>query len=403
MKIVKRKDKASPSYWEERLIKPRYRKGNDIYELSNWYAVMCRDRDQRKLCLQTGDKKQAAERARDAYCLLRLEGWCAVMEKFGCGRKKVERKRDLLTVQDFLKKVEKSQLLSPRTFGVYRQAILQIMGEQLSLTAEEVRKNPLGRLSGKLLEDWKNESLRKKLSNGTNRGAAITTINTLIRNAKSLFSERMRKAIGMEKLHSPFDGLKPFKEESKRYVTKFSARDMMVDANRELKKDRPEEYKFFLLAIGCGLRRNEIDKMLWEQIDLEAGRVSIYQTPIFTPKPGAQASVPISPYIVKELAEFKKVANGQFVIESKGRAKEYRCDSISKKLNGWLHGKGIREQKPSHTLRKEYGSEICRKHGIYTASLALRHSSIATTVQHYADKTLQVTPGFVEEAAKKME
>jgi hypothetical protein len=49
---------------------------------------------------------------------------------------------------------------------------------------------------------------------------------------------------------------------------------------------------------------------------------------------------------------------------------------------------------PLHTLRKEFGSQMCAKHGIYAASRALRHGDIAITSQHYLDRRRRATVGL---------
>jgi hypothetical protein len=47
--------------------------------------------------------------------------------------------------------------------------------------------------------------------------------------------------------------------------------------------------------------------------------------------------------------------------------------------------------KPLHELRKEFGSQVCAKYGIYAASRMLRHADIRVTAQHYLD-TKERTP-----------
>jgi hypothetical protein len=37
---------------------------------------------------------------------------------------------------------------------------------------------------------------------------------------------------------------------------------------------------------------------------------------------------------------------------------------------------------------------VCARHGIYAASLALRHADIAITSQHYLDKRQRATAGL---------
>lgn len=41
--------------------------------------------------------------------------------------------------------------------------------------------------------------------------------------------------------------------------------------------------------------------------------------------------------------------------------------------------------KPLHELRKEFGSQVCAKYGIYAASRMLRHADIRVTAEHYLD------------------
>ena len=72
----------------------------------------------------------------------------------------------------------------------------------------------------------------------------------------------------------------------------------------------------------------------------------------------------------------------------------YRCDKAFDGLINWLREKGIDAQKPIHELRKEFGSSIVNEHGIDAASRALRHTDIAITARHYADKKRRVTSGF---------
>jgi hypothetical protein len=91
---------------------------------------------------------------------------------------------------------------------------------------------------------------------------------------------------------------------------------------------------------------------------------------------------------------------GDFVIESavparpQGTYPHYRCQRDFDALGNWLRSHGVASNRPLHTLRKEYGSQICAKHGIYAASHALRHADIAITSQHYLDKRQRATVGL---------
>jgi integrase len=51
----------------------------------------------------------------------------------------------------------------------------------------------------------------------------------------------------------------------------------------------------------------------------------------------------------------------------------------------WLRKNGVKANKPLHTLRKEFGSQVCAAHGVHAASRQLRHADIAITSAFYTD------------------
>jgi integrase len=69
----------------------------------------------------------------------------------------------------------------------------------------------------------------------------------------------------------------------------------------------------------------------------------------------------------------------------------YRALADFDALTAWLRAKGVTAIKPLHELRKEFGSQLCAKYGIYAASRMLRHADIRVTAQHYLD-TKERTP-----------
>jgi hypothetical protein len=72
----------------------------------------------------------------------------------------------------------------------------------------------------------------------------------------------------------------------------------------------------------------------------------------------------------------------------------YRCQEHFAFLIAWLRKHGIDNNKPLHTLRKEFGSQVCNAHGIYSASRALRHADIAVTSSYYTDASARGTVGL---------
>jgi hypothetical protein len=66
-----------------------------------------------------------------------------------------------------------------------------------------------------------------------------------------------------------------FSRESMRYQSKLDPAGLVRCAILEL---ADEPLKVFLLAIGAGLRRGEIDKLLWRQVDFTRGVIRVEVT-----------------------------------------------------------------------------------------------------------------------------
>ena len=72
----------------------------------------------------------------------------------------------------------------------------------------------------------------------------------------------------------------------------------------------------------------------------------------------------------------------------------YRACRAHDELIQWLHSKGITARNPLHSLRKEFGSIVCHKAGVYVPSRLLRHASITMTASVYTDDRGRVTSGL---------
>lgn len=110
--------------------------------------------------------------------------------------------------------------------------------------------------------------------------------------------------------------------------------------------------------------------------------------------------VDVDEEVLAELREILKPDASTFVLLSKRDPRPnrtgqyYRCEQTFDRLTEWLRGQGVTSQKPIHELRKEFGSLVNQKHGIYAASRALRHSDITTSVRHYVASRGRVTAGM---------
>jgi integrase len=162
-----------------------------------------------------------------------------------------------------------------------------------------------------------------------------------------------------------------------------------------------EQLKMFLLATMVGLRRNEIDKLQWSAFRWNAGVIRIEMTEHFTPKTAdSGGDVAIDKELLALFRGWHAKKKGMFVIEADREPvsgtsyTHYRAQRHFDGLIAWLKGKGVTAPKPLHELRKEFGSQLCARYGIYAASRMLRHADIAITAQHYVDQKERVTFGM---------
>ena len=114
----------------------------------------------------------------------------------------------------------------------------------------------------------------------------------------------------------------------------------------------------------------------------------------------SSAELPLEPELIAIFRGYHARAKSQFVIESLPSApapeiayQSYRCETQFRVLADWLRQHGI-EFCPIHALRKEFGSQINRLHGIHAASVALRHASIGITAGVYVDSRIHATSGL---------
>jgi integrase len=234
---------------------------------------------------------------------------------------------------------------------------------------------------------------------GALRTARISA-NAIVRRARSLFSPRKLRHLAVVLPRPlPFEGIE-FEARQSKYRSEIDVEKLIAHARQELEYNDPEAYKVFLLAVGLGLRRKEIDLLEWPAFRWNENVVRIVPTRYFHPKSeDSIADLPVDPELMEIFSKHFAGAKGAFVIRSDRppmppRPHQYfRCDPIFDRLVAWLRRHGLNGNKPLHALRKEYGSLLTRRYGIHAASRALRHSDLRTTSEHYSDSTARVTPG----------
>lgn len=253
------------------------------------------------------------------------------------------------------------------------------------------------------IQAWKNRRLREVDGDPMAKRRTIVTVNSLIRNAKALLGKKILPFIEQQlpiPRPLPFDGIGMEKGPSLRYVSKVDAYAILARSKAALAETEPEVYKTLLLALVCGLRRSEIDHLLWRAFDFGRSILRVENTEYQQLKSEDSAGeIDLNQNTLELFKRFRAQSpQSLFVIESpnpprsKSASRHYRCNAIFERVNAWLREQGVESGKPLHTMRKEIGSIIASEHGIFEASRYLRHSDIRITSAIYAAKKKTVTP-----------
>ena len=82
----------------------------------------------------------------------------------------------------------------------------------------------------------------------------------------------------------PFDGVDFEPRQSMKYRSEIDVVKLIKAAKAELRDSLPEAFKVFLLAVGAGLRKKEIDLLEWSSFRWEENLIRIEATRYFHPK-----------------------------------------------------------------------------------------------------------------------
>jgi integrase len=405
--------KTHQDYWTNRLRKRDYRDTDGTTKTVDEWQVYIQHKGRREwFQLGSSNKVVAAKRAAEIYQSLKVIGWDETIIKF---KGVMHVKKKSCTIGEFIAAVEATKSISTKTAANYyrwlRAIAAHLKGIQndktkynyksggLSKWREKVDAIPLAYLTPEKVRKWQREFIAKHKDDPVQLRKTEHSANSAIRNARALFSPKLLKQLKDIEIPSPhpFEGVDMVKSGSMRYNSKVDVPKLVKDAEAALAKKEPQQFKIFLLSLFAGLRRNEIDKLLWSSIDFDQGIVRIEVTQYFTPKTETSiGNIPVDPKVLEILKTYKKSTKGIFVVESKVEPKlgtkypHYRANRDFEHLSAWLRSWGIDTALPLHTLRKEYGRLVTEQYGIYAASRALRHGSIGITAAHYADDKRQI-------------
>jgi integrase len=407
--------KTDLRYWKDRVFRPIYTRGGDQHESPN-LAIYIQHRGRRhKWSLGTPNRDAAAAKARDIFLILQAQGWDAAVARY---RPKLADKKTNVSVGEFIEEVKAKADLEPKTIEGYCKAFRTIVASIFEIDGGKekfdrhkggyqkwlarVHGIKLSALTPARIQEWKRAYLAKAERDPLSQRQAKVSVNSFMRQARSLFSPKIVRHLAIElPTPLPFTGIAFEARQSLKYRSSFDVLQLIKEARSDLAQSDTELFKIFLLAVMVGLRRREIDLLEWQAFRWDSGVIRIEPTRHFHPKSeDSIGDVAIDPELMDIFRGYRARAKSEFVIESSCEPKAnvlyhyYRCREAFKKLAEWLRKHGIKADKPLHTLRKEYGSQINAVHGIHAASRALRHADIRVTNEYYTDSRARVTPGM---------
>jgi integrase len=428
------RSKTDQRYWLDRLRK-RVRKVKDSQLIDPDFSIqIALGNKKERVKLATANKSEAAARAASFYRSLVADGWeaaYAAHEFSRAGRR--GKNRDAATEGELqnhtlgalFSAYEKVTNTRSSTLSAYKKALRKIYSEIGEINGagrfktattgnrvwkEKVDQLPLTTVTSESLQEWKQLQFRTDFTLDEKRARAIT-INSLLRNARSVFAKKHRPLLLKHVMLPdpvPFDDVRLESSPTPRYRSRIDARAILASADEELRELQPVLYAALNLALRSGLRRREIDTLMWKSVDLERKVIHVEANEHYDLKSTDSAGeVDIGDEFVKFLKSFRKQHEAEsFVIpvvikrrkrkthsstaDSAATSHSYRCMKVFEDLTAWLRSHGVESKRPIHELRKEVGSLIADEHGIYAASRFMRHADIRITAASYLDKKKRI-------------
>jgi len=404
-------------YWKNRVQKRSFQKGDRYGEVIGWQVRFQNYGKDVWFNLETQNKDVAASKARDIHLHIKLNGFQSAIDTFK------EKRPGLIqpvTLGEYIQAVRDYGVFKPITFGSYTTKVRNIVASFMGLPSTkqktkyskggsekwraEVEAFKLEDITTARINTWKKQYLDRVGTDPVKRKRAERTVNSVLRNGKSFFGPRVASQLSGIILPDPlpFQEVQPVRQSSVyRYRSTVDVQSLVAKATEELLEDYPDQYAVFLLALFAGLRRGEIDSLMWSAFDWDKNLIRIRHTSVHGLKTdSSEGDVPVEPEVMKLFKKLKGRSDSEFVISSERELDpkleyiHYRATMVYKRLVRWLRENGVDTDKPLHTLRKEFGRLITEKHGIFAASKLLRHSSIQITASFYADDTRHLTVGM---------
>jgi integrase len=409
--------KSDERYWTNRVEFWQRKVAGEVVTDKAYSSRLSHDKKREVFQLHTANKKAAAQKARDIYLSLKANGWKSTLEKF---KPKEAEAIASPSIGDIIDVFTKQTKVSSPTARGYVTALRNVTAGIMDIEKDNSRYDyvnggtgawqakvdavQLSSITGAAVNEWMNSFVAQRTEEDfTKQRSSQISANSFLTCCRSVFGKKVIGAMRdrLELPESiPFDEATKFKISKKKYESDVNIEKLISKAYRELRGiEQDQQWLIFLLSVGAGLRRGEVDVLIWDQIDFKKNQIDLTGTKYFKPK-GTLGDVSIDPEMARSIAEYKKRSNSEFVIQSditprfSTKSRTYRADAHHKKLLHWLRANGVDTGKPMHDLRKEAGSRIYEKYGLMAASKFLRHGDVSTTADYYVNNSDDATTGF---------
>lgn len=391
-----RSGEGTVAYWKAKLFHNSYRdRHGRTVEMPEYYVRLRHDGLTKRVRLHTSDKDRAAEEALRLSERLREEGWSAVAE----GQARLPASPSIDEFCDAYRKAAAGMERPPRPISVagyirhFRQVCsLAGVSRLRELTTESIER---------ARDKYRAEARAKKRS----ESAIQNSLGMILRNAAACFSADARAVMGRQGLNveNPFVGIRrsqriePVTALPRTVVERIwtdlpRLRDGDPEAptpdrtkfakqyrkNHEGRKPRwmpidfarphPDAYCAILLALGAGLRANEIDKARWTWLKVdEQGNcfLEVREEDDFIPKGGTLRVIRIPKELHDELARTRSASKSPYILggtNSKSVDENgwgYRCRETLRVASAWLRARGVESDEergnPLHRCRGHMG------------------------------------------------
>jgi integrase len=376
--------KLSARYWIARVKQVR---GHGFY-----FAQLQHAGRRTAVCLQTTDRRQAAETAAKAYGQIRAQGWDAALRALDPDK---HRPQTGVTVGDIFDTLARLDM-RPSTRTAYRVALqwwaLQVirltpLHRNLDRHAPDYRTRiaalPLTHLAIDQLERVRDEFIAGAGDDAIAARRARVSVKAFARNAKAGIRAAQKLGRLEMPVPTPFTGLTVAGAVATRYVAEFDAAEMLRRASETLRVEDPSAFKVVLLALGAGLRRGEIQHLQWRSIDTARRQIRVEASGAWLAKNiQSEATVDVDGGLIAALGT--PAGPDDPVVDPLAIEHAVR----------WLRRQGVTSAKPLHSLRKEFGSIVAQTADLLTASRQLRHGSLAVTAGIYIENRRKASPNI---------